>query len=160
YHPFFGIMIGGIAGLPVVGPSTWGLLFLAVEMWVLFRAVSLGRGGSLWLLLPLFLVWANWDAFFFTGLLLLGAASVGDWLDGGNAQLVVGTLPKTDDFQVTKAEVADLPPRPIRPITAFLVLVLAAAACFANPWTYRAFGVALAPFAQLFEPAGEIQTLD
>src|SRR5262249_24375719 len=27
YHPLFGILMGGIAGVPALGPSTWGLCF-------------------------------------------------------------------------------------------------------------------------------------
>ena len=82
YHPGFGIMMGGIAGPASVSPSTWGLLLLAFEMYILFRAFSLGRGGALWLLIPTFVLWANIDESFFTGLLVLAAAVIGRLLDG------------------------------------------------------------------------------
>src|SRR5262249_39442587 len=77
YHPVFGVMLGGIAGIPSVGPATWGLLFLALELWVLFRAFALGGVKALWLLVPLFLLWANWDVSFLTGLAVLAASAVG-----------------------------------------------------------------------------------
>ncbi len=36
--------MGGIAGPGIISPTTWGLLLFAFEMYVLFRAFSLGRG--------------------------------------------------------------------------------------------------------------------
>ena len=57
-------------------------MFLAVEMLHLVPRVRAGTIGALWALIPLFLLWANWDTSFLTGLLVLAAAAVGRWLDG------------------------------------------------------------------------------
>ena len=89
FHPAYGIMMGGIAGPGSISPRTWGVLLLAFEMYVLFGAFFLGRGWSLWLLIPTFLLWANIDQSFLTGLVVLAAAAVGFWLDRNNiAELV------------------------------------------------------------------------
>ena len=74
--------MGGIAGVASISPKTWGLLLFAFEVYLLFRAFSLGRGGALWLLVPTFLLWANIDQSFLTGLVVMAAASVGYGLDG------------------------------------------------------------------------------
>lgn len=37
FHPLFGIVMGGIAHIPELGPSAWGQLFLALEVFLLFR---------------------------------------------------------------------------------------------------------------------------
>ena len=73
-------MMGGIAGVASVSPKTWALLLFSFEMYVLFRAFCLGRGRALWLLVPTFLLWANLDPSFLTGLMVLAAAVIGYWL--------------------------------------------------------------------------------
>ena len=42
--PIAGISMGGIAGPSFVLPGTWGLFFLALELWALFRAFFQGKG--------------------------------------------------------------------------------------------------------------------
>ena len=76
--PWLGVQIGGIASpASVVGPETWGLLFLAVELLLLHRAVNLGKGGGLFAMVPLFLLWANVDESFGFGLVVLAASAIG-----------------------------------------------------------------------------------
>ena len=99
YHPAYGLMMGGIAGPGVVSPSTWGLLFFAFEMYVLFRAFSLGRGAALWLLIPTFLLWANVDVSFLSGLVVLAAAALGRVLDGTDAAALVAPPGQGDNGQ-------------------------------------------------------------
>jgi tetratricopeptide (TPR) repeat protein len=155
-----GLALGGIAGVPSIGPSSAGLLFLALELLVLFRAFGQGRGAGLWLLIPLFLLWANWDVSFWVGLLVLAAAALGRWLDGGSAAYLVAA-DRTDrrDAQSDNRE----SPEAIRPVSAatgFIVLALCAAVCLVNPSTYETYLTALRPFAQLFQDTGDIRTAD
>ncbi len=82
FNPMYGLIMGGIASVATVLPQTWGLMFFAFEMFLLYRAFFLGRPRALWLLVPTFVLWANIDPSFFTGLLVLAAAGVGRWLDG------------------------------------------------------------------------------
>ena len=67
--------------MATVSPRTWGLLLFALEIYILFRAFFQGRGRALWLLVPTFLLWANLDQSFLTGLVVLAAAAIGFWLD-------------------------------------------------------------------------------
>ena len=81
--PRLGVQIGGVASpLATVSPETWGLLFLAIELLLLHRAINLGRAGQLYGLVPLFLVWANVDESFAFGLLALAASAAGLALGG------------------------------------------------------------------------------
>ena len=81
-RPWVGVQIGGIASpASVVGPETWGLLFLAVEMLLLHRAIDLGKPGRLYAMAPLFLLWANVDESFAFGLVALAASAVGLFVD-------------------------------------------------------------------------------
>ena len=81
-RPWVGVQIGGIASpTSVVGPETWGLLFLAVEMLLLHRAIDLGKPGRLYAMVPLFLLWANVDETFAFGLVALAASVVGLFVD-------------------------------------------------------------------------------
>ncbi len=82
----FGVVLGGLAGPGFVGPMTWGLLFMAIEMLLLHRAYNEGRRRALYGLVPLFLLWANVDESFFTGLLILAAAAIGRILDGADGR--------------------------------------------------------------------------
>ena len=85
----FGVLTGGVALPGLVGPATWGLLFLAIEMLLLHRAYNLGYRRALYGLIPLFVLWANVDESFFMGLLLLAAAVIGRAVDGQAAEILV-----------------------------------------------------------------------
>ncbi len=80
--PSVGVQIGGIASPPsVVGPETWGLLLLAVEMLLLHQAINLGKTWRLYALVPVFLLWANMDESFAVGLVILAASAIGMLFD-------------------------------------------------------------------------------
>ena len=160
YHPLFGILMGGIAGVPTLGPATWGLFFMALELLIVFRAFGQGRGGSLWLLIPLFLLWANCDVSFLTGLVVLAAAVIGRALDGQSADWLVAAPPKAAGSAETNGEPAGAGPRPAPAATGFLVLGVCAAVCLVNPWTYRAYLAAVSPFLRLFQPATDFLAID
>jgi hypothetical protein len=63
---------------PVVGPrpALASVLFYAIELGVLFSVLENGPRRQLWLLPPLFVVWANVDRGFGHGLLVLALATV------------------------------------------------------------------------------------
>ena len=96
FHPGLGILMGGIAGPAFVSPATWGLLLLAFLMYILFQAFTLGRGWTLWLLIPAFALWANIDETFFTGLLVLAAAVIGRLFDGTGATVPLNSPEKSE----------------------------------------------------------------
>jgi tetratricopeptide (TPR) repeat protein len=165
YHPFFGTMMGGVAGAAFVAPPTWGQLLMAVELLLLFRAFCLGWGRSLWFLVPIFALWANLDESFLTGLVVLAAASVGYWLDGGSASLFLspGDEPVGKEDAVAKGEKSvelASSARPIATSTALVMLAICTVACLANPFTYRAFLSAVGPYVQLLQPAGSITAVE
>jgi tetratricopeptide (TPR) repeat protein len=170
YDPLIGLAPGGLASVPGFGsattgimPSSWGQLFLALELLIAFRAFDQGRPRYLWWLIPLFVLWANWDVSFLTGLVLLAAIVVGHWLDGGaltwpeqGADDVVLDGKKLEGVEPIEATTA----RPVPISTALLVLGLCTAASLVNPSTYRAFAVALNPFVQLIWPSESYQFID
>jgi tetratricopeptide (TPR) repeat protein len=164
YHPLFGILLGGMSEPGFVGPSTWAQLLLALELLVLFRAFCRGRGGALWLLLPIFALWANIDDSFLTGLLVLAAAAVGRLLDGGVAVAFPDESTALGDGDGDGATAQPIEKAPTRRAvstgTAFVVLALSALACLANPFIYRAYSSALEPYLALVQPAGTITTTD
>ncbi len=94
YHPIYSIMMGGIAGTAYPAPFTWSQLLFAIELLVLFRAFSQGRAAGLWFLIPTFVLWANIDESFLTGLIVLAAAVAGRVLDGRNATWLVANSEK------------------------------------------------------------------
>jgi tetratricopeptide (TPR) repeat protein len=161
FHPLFGIVMGGVANIPEVGPSTWGQLFLAIEVFFLFNAFGQGRTRSLWPLIPLFLIWVNWDISFLTGLLVLAAAVTGRWLDGDHARWLVsnasGSSAPPGNENAVETDVAETRPPSVQ--SGFVVLGLCAAACLVNPWTYRAYVEAAKPFVQLFHTTEGFQLL-
>jgi tetratricopeptide (TPR) repeat protein len=132
-----GVILGGIAGPAQVAPATWGLLLLALEVWLLFRAIDLGRPGSAFLLVPLFALWANVDESFLIGLMVLAATAVG--------------------------RVRPAPGEPtgaLRLPTALGVLAASALACLANPSFAAVYRAAADPFLGLFRPATDVVTPD
>jgi tetratricopeptide (TPR) repeat protein len=158
YHPLFGIMAGGVAGAGSPAPTTWGQLLLALELLILFRAFCLGWSRSLWLLIPIFALWANLDEGFLTGLLILAAAALGHALDGGQTTTIAFDDQIDPGEEGAKAKA--LPARPVGVTAVFMVAALCAGACFLNPLTYKAFLSALGPYLSLFQPAGHITTVD
>ena len=162
FHPLFGIVMGGIAHIPELGPSTWAQLFLAIEVLLLFRAFGQGRAWSLWPLIPLFVIWVNWDASFLTGLVVLAAAAAGRWLDGEQATWLVstgsGSSASPGEENAENTAIAESRPPSVR--TGFVVLGLSAAACLVNPWTYHAYVAAVRPFVQMFHPTEGFQMVD
>ncbi len=61
YDPDIGLAPGGLASVPWsslkttgIMPSSWGQLFLALELLIAFRAFDQGRPRYLWWLIPLF----------------------------------------------------------------------------------------------------------
>lgn len=69
--------IASIAGATEIAPTSWGILLLGLEIFLLHRAVNLGRRGALYGLPVIFLLWANIDDSFAFGLIVLAA-----WLLG------------------------------------------------------------------------------
>lgn len=120
-----GVSLGGLAGPAVVGPETWGLLFIAVELMLLHWAVNLGRSAWAYALPPLFLLWANVDESFLFGLLILAAAAVGR------------IVPSSPGIGIGKA---------------LAVLAASALACLANPSIHRVYIAAFDPVLNLFAP--------
>ena len=84
FNPMHGLVMGGLATVATPLPRTWGLMFFALEMYLLYRAFFQGRPRALWLLVPTFVLWANVDQSFLTGLFVLAASAVGCLLDGRN----------------------------------------------------------------------------
>jgi tetratricopeptide (TPR) repeat protein len=108
-----GLALGGIAGTALVAPETWGILLLALELYLWHRTVDRGEALHAWWLVPLFLAWANIDDSFLTGLLVLAAGVAGR-----------GAGRKDDPF----------------PLTRGLVLLGACAlVCLINPSFFRVF---------------------
>ena len=159
FHPAYGIMMGGIAGPGSISPRTWGLLLFAFEMYVLFQAFFLGRGWALWLLIPTFLLWANIDQSFLTGLIVLAAAAVGFWLDRkhiGRARRYAGESPTRKPARVGRRRLRlhDRLTSPGDARSSFWSLVRGRLA-----WSTRSRTTltqsAFHPYLQLSEPAGK-----
>jgi tetratricopeptide (TPR) repeat protein len=162
YHPLFGILLGGISEPGFIAPSTWAQLLFALELFILFRSFCLGRGGALWLLLPIFALWANLDDTFLTGLLVLAAAVVGRVLDGKAAVAYFEEPTAGGEVDGVAGESVAKPPSrvPVKAATGFIVLALSALACLANPFTYRSYQSALEPYLSLLQPSGTVTTTD
>ena len=97
-QPALGIQLGGIAGTAAVTPETWGLMFVALELFLLHQAINLGKTSRLYALIPLFALWTNTDETFSFGLLILGAATLGRFFDvrrDPKSALVPGPSPRT-----------------------------------------------------------------
>jgi tetratricopeptide (TPR) repeat protein len=133
----FILQLGGLPGSPSVTPQTWGMLFLALELLLLHKAtkrVEIGgatRSVSAYLLIPLFLIWANVDESFLLGLLLAAA-----WI-------------------LTEATVArrkEPPPLPLP--RGLMILGACALICLVNPALYRIYPAAVEPFTALLTPSG------
>jgi tetratricopeptide (TPR) repeat protein len=145
FDPIVGISMGGIAGPSFVLPATWGLFFLALELWALFRAYFQGRGFGLWLLPLLFLLWANVDESFLFGLVVLGTSALGYLMDRGRIELL---LERPGEDREGTEQAARTPVGFVIPLA---VSVVCALVCLANPSTWHAFDVAASPFYRLFQ---------
>ncbi len=119
------LLIGGIAESVIVGSRPWGQFFAAIELLCLFRAFEQGRARKLYVLIPLFLLWANVDESFIFGLAILAASVAGLAISGRMGS------PKEKD--------AASPP--IR--TGLIVLAACAAACLVNPSFHRIYLAAI-----------------
>ncbi len=116
-----GPSLGGIAGTALVAPATWGTLLLALELYLWHRAIERGRPGAAWVLLPLFLLWANIDESFLVGLFVLAAGILG--LDQTRKD---APLPRTRGL---------------------MILGACALVCLVNPSLFRVFSAAFAPLS-------------
>lgn len=132
-----GLTLGGIALPALVSPGNWGLLFLAAEVLLIYRGFTLGRRGAVYALVPLFVLWANTDDSFLTGLLVLAATALG---------------------RVRPA--ADEPTGAPGARTALAVLVVSALGCLLNPSTVHVYRAAAEPYLGLFRPSTDVATVD
>jgi tetratricopeptide (TPR) repeat protein len=172
YDPLYGVSPGGLASVHGVAavsstvlPATWGYLFLALELLMIFRGFAQGRRAWLWWLIPLFVLWANSDVSFLPGLLIFGAVVVGHWLDGGGVAWpeAEGSADSADVGGSKDAAAGGGEPpagRPVPAATGFLVLGLSAAAALVNPWTFRVYPAAADPFLRLFQPSEHFQFVE
>ncbi len=150
--------MGGIAGPSFVLPGTWGLFFLALELWALFRAFFQGKGFGLWLLLPLFVLWANVDESFLFGLVVLVTSALGYVMDRGRMDALLERPSEEGEGVLTEARkgekgegVLTAARTPVGPMVPLVVSVLCGLVCLANPSTWHAFDVAASPFYWLFQ---------
>ncbi len=135
-----GLQLGGVAAPAVVGPSTWGLFFLAIELLLLDRAVAQGTKRGRFLLVPMFVLWANVDDSFLFGLLVLACTAIGR-------------------LWPSKRIVKDAP-APLGAGIAFGVFAASALACLVNPNGVEVYRAALEPLMSYFRPSTDVVTVD
>jgi hypothetical protein len=114
-------------------PFLFSLLLLAATLYLLFHepAAEGGPAGRrLWLLLPLFALWANLDAWFILGPVAVGLALLGEAATVLENRLLPPEQPGAD---------AGIGARRARLLTLALVFPAGLAACLLNPHTYRVF---------------------
>jgi hypothetical protein len=133
-HPFisgFATLIGVWTVLPNIGvrARVFTILFASVYLFVLGRFATNG-GRTIWLLVPLMVLWANLHGGFLIGLALIGLTAVGVLLDGWAAE---------EKSQETWSRVWTL----------LIVLVACAAAALVNPY---GFGIYRLPFKVVSSP--------
>lgn len=138
-----GLMLGGIALPGQVAPGTWGLLLLAIELFLIHRAIAFGRAAALWGLVPLFLLWANVDDSFLFGLLLLTAA-------------VAGLLPALQP----RGRIDVLAPPAPGIGRGVMVLAACVLVCFVNPSVHHAFPAAFSPLLTHFQRKSDVRTIE
>lgn len=122
--------IGGIGSRLSVEPATWGLFFLALELFLLHRALNRGALKALYALPAVFLLWVNSDESFLFGLIVLAL-----WLIGS----VVGGK---------RGVSSSAPTRPSLPL-ALGVVGACVVACLLNPSLHHAFGLAAGQYTDL-----------
>ena len=149
-----GLAFGGVAGEPGVGPGVWGVLFLAIEMLFLFRGFAQGKLWALYALVPLFLLWANVDDSFLFGLLTLGAAVAGRFLDELRGTKVASPT------RNRQAEAEEATGPPVRAGLAGAVLLGCALIVLANPSHVKIYPAALEPITSFFTSSEAPTTID
>ena len=119
-------MAGVISLLPFLNPRPWlvTILLFFVELHVLATARRTGNGRLLWLLPPMFVLWANVHIQFVYGLGLLGLA-------------LLATLVEP---LVRRAEI-EVEPSPIPPLRLFVVLAACTAATLVGPYHVHLYRV-------------------
>jgi tetratricopeptide (TPR) repeat protein len=140
-------ILGGIARPADVGPETWGVLFLAIELLLLDRAYNRGRPRALIGLVPLFLLWANTDDSFLFGL-ILAAVRLGVGLAGRGR--VAGLRREPGGEGAVR----------VSPGLALGALGGSLVACVLNPSFVAIFPAAASRYLSLFRPASEVLTAD
>ena len=157
----FGVVLGGIAGPGFVGPLTWGLLFLAIEMLLLHRAYNEGRrAGTLWACSP-FLALGERGRSFFPGLLVLAAAAIGRILDGSMAEALdragfggrVGVGAGSGGRQTLERPRV----RPVGLMAGLVVLAICLAVSLANPSAHRIYSAVLEPDLSTLWPGDRLR---
>ena len=138
-----GLVLGGVAGPGAVMSGTWGLLFIAVELWLIHRASLLGRRGAVFALVPLFILWANVDESFLVGLLVLAAWAIGLAFPGRRPRKTASDESAVLGFK-----------------TALGVLAACVLACLLNPSHVQVFPAGAGPLLGLFRPSTDVPTLD
>ncbi len=117
-----GLTFGGIAGPTAVGGLLWGQLFLAIELLWLYRAFGQDRRWAFHALIPLFLLWANFDESFLVGLIVLAVTVVARGL--------------------TKEPNRDKTTQAITLKQGLIGLGICAAVCLVNPSIHRTYAAA------------------
>jgi tetratricopeptide (TPR) repeat protein len=160
YQPILGLLMGGIAGPAFVAPPTWGLLFLAMELLILFRAFFQGSRLGLWFLIPIFLLWANVDESFLYGLVVLASGAVGYLLDQNRLDLLRSGPEIGGQDERFSGPDRLAAANPVKPMLVFTVLGICALVCLANPSTWHVYEIAASPFTYVFQKSGSITTID
>ncbi len=108
-------------------PYLFSYFFMALTVCILFRLKrpSGERRDRLWLLPPLFALWANLHIQFIYGLILLVAFTAGEWLG----------------HRLPRGEVAPVPGTVLRRLS--VIALLCAAATLLNPYTWRIYAPVL-----------------
>lgn len=141
-----GVALGGIATRGSVLPETWGLFLLGVELLLLHRAYNQGKRRALYGLVPLFVLWANVDESFASGLILLVAAVIGEAIQGSR-------LTGRETGQGAGGG------RGSRGLGLVMVAVCLAA-CLATPFVHKSLLAAFAPLVEGLRPSGQARTID
>lgn len=104
-------------------PYLFSYLFMALTVYILFglKRPSEERRDRLWLLPPLFALWANLHIQFIYGLILLAAFTAGEWLG----------------HRLPRGDVEPVPRTMLRRLT--VIGLLCAAATLLNPYTWRIY---------------------
>ena len=158
----FGVVAGrALAGPGLVGPATWGLLLLAIEMLLLHRAYNEGRRRALYGLVRCSCSGRTSMSRSSRACLILAAAAIGRVLDGPWPRRSSSRLRLPIAADKTAAEPSERPRvRPVGLMAGLVVLVLCVAACLVNPSTLSHLLRRPDPVLQLFGPATDFITLD